>query len=192
LLDSPEVVSMTAINTLDSATAALTPTGAAVDASGGRGRAMMTFLAPGEMAVPIDQVSEILPDVAAPPTFGPDNLLRRIVVNRGRSIPVVSLERLLGSTPGPTAAGAAVLVINSGGQWVGFAVPRLQSIEYAHWEHALRPGPPGADPVAEVLRQRPLATVGTDAGERTIPVIDLQALADAVVSMGGAGVARAA
>ncbi len=187
LLELPEIASMAAANVID---------GDATDdarrqtSAGGRG--VITVRAPGELAIPIEHVSEILPHDDRAPEFGSSHLVKRITVVRGRSVPVISLERVLGSPEAPAETGAAVLVVTSGDAHVGFAVPGLKSIEHAHSEYSLPSRAGGGDPVASVLSRRSLAQVGNGDQQRTIPVLDLQNLADAFVANGvsTAGVRR--
>lgn len=133
------------------------------------GRALITVRAPHEIALPIDQVQEVLPYGCIDGQFGADTVLRRVQVINGRAVPVVCLARLLGRSPGPVDPMAAVLVAASGDRWVGFGVSRLEAIVHADSEHTL----PG---------QQAVATIGNAGGARTLPLLDLQALADAIVA----------
>ena len=123
----------------------------------------------GEVATPLEQVCEILAfDTTGRDAAGPNAVLD-IVIERGRSVPVLCLARLQ-SLP-PAAAGPhAVLVVESHGERVGFAVPQLRSIERADWEPAFPNfrGDGGRDR---------LALVGPAGAQRTLRVLDLVALA---------------
>lgn len=133
------------------------------------GRALITVRAPHEIALPIAQVHEVLPYGCIDGQFGATTVLRRVQVISGRAVPVVCLSRLLGHEPGPVDPLAAVLVVKTGERWIGFGVTRLEAIVHADTEHAL----PGGQTVATI----------TSAGRaRTLPLLDLQALADAVVA----------
>ena len=133
---------------------------------------MITYALSGEMATPLEQVEEILPysrDSEICESSGP---LLGFMVNRGRSIPVVCLSRLMGG-PSPEATPAtSVLVVSAGGDLVGFAVPQLKTIEPADWEPEL--------PEMGRSKARKLAQVGPGGVQRMLPVIDLVQLASSV------------
>ncbi|MEK8048954.1 chemotaxis protein CheW [Ideonella sp. DXS22W] len=150
-------------------------------------RAMVTFELAGEAAVPIEQLAEILPyrtaDAAASPAGTGGGALVGLVVDRGRSIPVLDLPRL--AAVGQLAPGidASVLVVQAGEAWLGFAVPRLRAIEPADWEPSLPSHGLGeADALTHTLRSRTLAQVGQGAEQRMLRVLDLGAIAQALQS----------
>lgn len=161
----------------------------AVDSAGaqlGR-RAMVTFDLAGEAAVPIEQLSEILPlrtdgQQGALGTLGAGGgAMLGLVVDRGRSIPVLSLPRLAAAGDLPMEAAASVLVVQAGSEWVGFAVPRLRAIEPAEWEPSLPAHGMGeTDALTHTLRSRTLAQVGQGAEQRMLRVLDLASIAQAL------------
>jgi purine-binding chemotaxis protein CheW len=149
------------------------------------GRPLITFRAPHEVAVPIDQVREILPFGCAPSMFGDESVLRRVQVLRGRSLPVLCLARLGGSLPGTVDASAAILVVEHGGHLLGYAVPMLGSIERAHWERGL-PGPAAPSQDAHALwGGRQVAGIGSAAAPRSVPVLDLWSMTERLASRQG-------
>ena len=168
----PEIVALAATGVPDAAAAA---TAAMGDAEGARdGRAVITFLAPSEMAVPIEQVREILAGVGAAAPLDAHGLVSRLVVQADRAVPVVRLERLFGR-PFDASADAPVLVVQADDAVVGFEVTALRSIEHTHWEQTMYP--PGGDLDAHGARRgHTLVTVGRGTGARTIPLVDLAAL----------------
>lgn len=176
LLAMPAVVNLAATNVPDTTTTGAVhgvagPTGAAAV----EGRSVITFMAPREMAVPIEQVSEILPEAARCAPLDPDALVTRIVVERDRTIPVVRLERLLGTEPGSDGP-PPVLVVSAADTWLGFEVTRLHSIEHATWEYTMRGKDDGA------AAGPTLVTVGQGASKRTIPLLDLVQVAGTFIA----------
>ena len=181
LLDAPDLVALAASNGGSDDTAR-----GGRDQAGrsGNGPAMITFRLPAEMAVPIGDVDEILPHGAHDAAFGADDVLRRIQVLRGRTIPVLCLARLMGFAVQGTEASAAVLVTSCDGQWVGFAVPQLQSIETLAWDARLPPPAAGDDALAALLAAPRVVTVGAGEHQRTMRCLDLRALASALLAGG--------
>lgn len=150
-------------------------------------RAMVTFDLAGEAAVPIEQLAEILPlrTDGQPGALGALNhgggAMLGLVVDRGRTIPVLSLPRLAAVGELPADGGASVLVVQSGGDWLGFAVPRLRAIEPAEWEPSLPAHGMGeADALTHTLHSRTLAQVGQGAEQRMLRVLDLASIAQAL------------
>lgn len=94
---------------------------------------MLLFVDAGhEVAVPVEQVREILawPErgLEAGAQIGPHSFL----VSRGRAIPVYSLPSLLGAPGGEyPGSSACVLVVGDGVDVVGFGAPRLITLELA-------------------------------------------------------------
>lgn len=138
-------------------------------------RNMVTYLLGGETATPIEQVAEILPHAPESAVFAGGDTLLGLVINRGRSIPVLCLSRLCGLAPPPASAALSVLVVESAGAHVGFAVTQLRSIDTAEWP--LVDAPRDAGVTSGPLDTRTLARVGSGATERLLPVLDLQQLA---------------
>lgn len=149
-------------------------------------RAMVTFDLAGEAAVPIEQISEILPLRTGGPAgalgaLGAGGAMLGLLVDRGRSIPVLSLPGLAAAGDLPMDAAASVLVVQSDDDWVGFAVPRLRAIEPADWEPSLPAhGMGDADALTHTLRSRTLAQVGQGAAQRMLRVLDLASIARAL------------
>ena len=142
-------------------------------------RHMLTYALAGETATPIEQVAEILAYADEGAVFADGGTLLGMVMNRGRSIPVLCLSRLTGATPPPPGASVSVLVVHSAGEHIGFAVPQLRSIEPADWPLAAdaRGGAPHA---GGPLDTRNLARVRSGGPDRLLPVLDLLALAQQV------------
>lgn len=134
-------------------------------------RSMITYELDGETATPIGQVREILAYQPVKQALMPEQALLDIVVERGRSIPVMCLSRLTGLPPPAVTPAVSVLVVEAEGACVGFAVPRLCAIEPAEWEPAVRLAAAGP------ARPGQLALVGQGAAQRMLHVVDLQALA---------------
>lgn len=160
---------------------------AAGDRAGEAARSMLTYDLGVETATPLDQVSEILPYTAASPSFETQGSVLGVLVNRGRSIPLLCLGRLTaGGSAVPAASTASVLVVESEGELLGFVVPGLKAIEPTRWAPEVRGfgprGEPAPDDVAGAARCRQLALVGAGPTERMLPVLDLQRMALAIRS----------
>jgi purine-binding chemotaxis protein CheW len=164
---------------LDNEVLALASVGSQVTAGGppagradavGTERTMLTYDLDVETATPLDQVSEILPYAPASSIFPEDNPMLGVMVNRGRSIPVICLGRLHAGQALARTASASVLVVESEGELVGFVVAGLKAIEPSLWQPELQhAGMAGGS--------RRLALVGDGLHERMLPVLDLQQLA---------------
>ena len=131
---------------------------------------MLTYDLDVEIATPLEQVSEILPYAPATSVLRHGGPVLGVMVNRGRSIPVLSLGQLHSASdwaPGPSAS---VLVVESGDDLVGFAVAGLKAIEPSAWQPTLQHGGLSGG-------SRPMALVGEGARQRMLPVLDLQQLA---------------
>lgn len=173
----PEIAALAATGVPDAASGATAAMGDAEDVRDGR--PVITFLAPREMAVPIEQVREILAGAGAAAPLDAEGLVSRLVVQADRAVPVVRLERLLGRPFAPSAD-APVLVVQADDAVVGFEVTALRAIEHAHWEQTMYP--PGGDLDAHGARRgHTLVTVGRGAGARTIPLVDLVDMARSVI-----------
>jgi purine-binding chemotaxis protein CheW len=136
-------------------------------------RSMITYALDRETATPLEQVTEILafsPDISVFPTEG---AMLGFMVHQSRSIPVLCLTQLMGAPRPQGMPSASVLVVESCGELVGFAVPQLKMIEPADWEPELPDmGSRGGGP-----KGRKLVQVGSGASERMLPMLDLQAMA---------------
>jgi purine-binding chemotaxis protein CheW len=180
LHQEPELQALAATNTQGQTQASDTQ-GFASGAALSGGRSMITYALGGETATPIEQVAEILPYTRDISLFRERGPLLGMLVNRGRSIPVLCLSRLAGHGPIEATPAVSVLVVESEGERVGFAVPSLRNIEPAEWEPELpRQGRAGHDDLAAVLGERKLAMVGRGEGQRMLRLLDLQRLAGAV------------
>lgn len=77
------------------------------------------------------------------------------------------MQALLGDTVG-------ALAVQRSGQWVGFVVPRLRAIERVQWA-------PARSALASALGADRVALVDGAAAQRSLHVVDLQALAARVL-----------
>lgn len=142
-------------------------------------RAMLTYGLAGETATPLEHVQEILPYACSVSIFQSDGALLGFTTHQGQSIPILCLSRLAGGPPPEVTPAASVLVVRSEAELIGFAVPRLKSIEAAEWEPEL---PDLTRAHGDAFRSRKLALVGVGTEERMLPVLDLVALAQQVRS----------
>lgn len=148
-----------------------------------QGRAVLTFMLGGETATPLEQVQEILPYTRDISIFDTRGSLLGVLVNRGRSIPVMCLSGLVGLPAPEVSPAVSVLVVDVDGTLIGFAVPMLKSIEFTQWEPTLTLGANnGAGDLAEALRSKTLVKVGAEQSSRMLPLIDLSAAARALQS----------
>lgn len=131
-------------------------------------RALITFELHGETAVPIEQVAEILPFQPQTAHFMSQGALLGLMTSRGRSIPLLCLQRLTGAASATSPSPTSVLIVQSEGDWIGFAVPRLHSIEQASWEpERTLPGLSGSK----------LVQLGSGEDQRLVRLLDLAQLA---------------
>lgn len=141
------------------------------------GACLITFDLQGEAAVPIEQVHEILPFHQTLALFSGPGAVLGMLADRGRSIPVVCLSRLLLGQAVQATNAASVLVVQAGHHLVGFAVPALRAIEHSRWQpqsQVFNRSHNGGSPAPGAgLRTGQLAQVGTGAQERMLPVLDL-------------------
>ncbi|MEK8086790.1 chemotaxis protein CheW [Aquabacterium sp. A3] len=148
-------------------------------------QSMLTYALGGDAATPLEQVSEILPYDPGLCVFAQQGALLGILVNRGRSIPVMCLSRLTGLASPEVSPAVSVLVVVHEGQHVGFAVPALRSIEPSDWSPELPAmGQPGGDPLAQALSGRRLVQVGVPGQQRMLPLLDLQQAARSLIEQG--------
>ena len=142
------------------------------------GRSVLTFMLGGETATPLEQVQEILPYSNDISIFDTRGSLLGILVNRGRSIPVMCLSGLFGLPAPEVSPAVTVLVVESKGVLIGFAVPVLKSIELTQWEPSLSLGA-GTDSsdLAQALKSKTLVKVGEEHVCRMLPLIDLASIA---------------
>jgi chemotaxis signal transduction protein len=189
---APLLQSLAQTNT-PATTAREAPGGTWAQASAVAGRSLLLFDAPAEVAAPIAQIAEILPfpaqgqDATEGCLTGAGSAAAQagvlgLMVERGRSILVVDLGLVLHG--GRAAAPRAILVVRSGEQYLGYAVAGLRAIEPARWEPELAgAGRAAQGRLEQVLRGAMLALVGARESERMVRVIDLQALAEALLGL---------
>lgn len=135
-------------------------------------RTVLTFDLAGEVAVPLEQVAEILPYEIASGVFAIGGALIGLTINRGQSIPLFCLQRLANFPPTSPTAETRVLVVQSGEDYVGFVVPRVRAIVPASWNPSLPAyAAPNIGPY--FANCRTLALVGEGDDERMLRVIDL-------------------
>lgn len=178
-----EVQALASTNTPGSS-AALDMAGTSAGLHGNGLRNMLTYALAGETATPLDQVSEILPYRSEIAVFAPGSRVLGLLVNRGRSIPVLCLSQLVMGESAPATDASSVLVVESQGELMGFVVPGLKAIEAAHWEPELPSLTPGA---GDTGRSRKLAQLGSGPAERMVPVLDLRRIAAGLQARPGAG-----
>jgi purine-binding chemotaxis protein CheW len=161
-----EVLALASVSQADAAAGAA----AAKPSTAATTRTLLTYDLDVEMATPLEQISEILPYAPATSIFADGGPKLGVMVNRGRSIPVLCLGQLHSGRAGARTPSASVLVVESEGELVGFLVDGLKAIEPSLWQpelqHACLSG--GG--------QR-LALVGAGSCERMLPMLDLRQLA---------------
>ena len=145
---------------------------------------LLTFDLGVETATPLDQIQEILPFRPDATVFEDQGATLGVVINRGRSIPMLCLSRLTAARAWQPTADASVLVVESDGDLLGFVVPGLRSIEETHWQPEARhlgalSGSPQLDE-GDGNGCRQLALVGAGASERLLPILDLHRLARSI------------
>jgi purine-binding chemotaxis protein CheW len=151
------------------------------DAALGGGRSMLIYALGGETATALEQITEILPYTADIGMFSQRGPLLGMLVNRGRSIPVMCLSRLTGHGAIEATPAVSVLVVEHDNERFGYAVPALRAIEPADWEPTLPTSAHHAsDELAAVLGERKLAMVGRGPSQRMLRVLDLHRLSAAV------------
>lgn len=147
------------------------------------GQVVITYDLLSELATPIEQVAEILRFDPALVVHPAGTALFGMLVDRGRTIPVLCLRALAGLPRGEWQPDACVLVVRSGDQWLGFGVGRLRAIEQVCLSHQLPGRGMGeGDRLAHTLGSQRIAVLRDDRGERTLRVLDLQQLADDLAS----------
>lgn len=180
---NPELQGLARVNTPVDGAAAGAGAASGPDAEAQRAGArcqVLTYDLGFEVATPIEQITEILPWSDDCTLFGAGSRTTGLVVSGGRAIPTFCLSTLMGLPGAARSPTASVLVVDTGGGFVGFNVPRLLSIDDAP---ASRPDASGvaranlqALPEAAGARWSPLR-VGSGSAERMLGVLDLQHLA---------------
>lgn len=193
----PEFAALASTNTpLDaSASGGGAPPAHAAGAQGATGsqgpaQVVVTFDVLGEQAAPIEQLSEILHFDASVIVHPAASAIFGMVIDRGRSIPVICLRALAGMERGEWQPGSCVLVVRRGEQYLGFAANRLRTIEAAERVFALPArGDAAGERFANALGSDRVATLrDAHGGERTLRLLNLEQLADELLS--GRRVAR--
>lgn len=133
-----------------------------------------------EVATPIEQINEILPWSDDCTLFGAGSRTTGLVVSGGRAIPTFCLSTLMGLPGAERSSTASVLVVDGGGGFIGFNVPRLLSIDDAPRSRPDASGVARANlqalPEAAGARWSPLQ-VGSGGTARMLGVLDLKHLA---------------
>ena len=143
----------------------------------------LVFRAGGEWAAPLAGVREIVPYPARLVALaGGRDAVVGLFTHRCAAIALVDLARLLGRESGPAAdSSKRVLLVEAGGQTVGFVVQELVSIEHALWQRssgALRPHAAGG--------RGTVIEIGAEAARRTVGRIDLVKMATELAAPGQA------
>ncbi|RBY79501.1 chemotaxis protein CheW [Blastococcus sp. TF02A-26] len=136
--------------------------------------AYLTFSIGVDVAVPLDQIAEILACPAALTAVGVDGV-RGLMTHRRAVLPVLDLASLLGCAERPAESASCLLVVEVDGQPVAFAVDALRGIAPLTWtdaEQSVR-GPHGDR--GTTLKSASLVRVGEE--KRLLPDLDLCALA---------------
>ena len=184
LRTDPQVVALSRVNTSEadrpSATAAAGSRATGAERAAPQ-RNVITYSLGHETATPIEQVREILPYRSDQTEFDTHSAVRGVAVIRDRSVAILCLSSLTTGAGPELTDSASVLVVESDGELIGFAVPALTAIEPTPWQ------PEGGDGGVPADRQAPsstvsrrLALVGTGGRERMLPMLDLMALARSV------------
>jgi len=184
LKDTEELVNFSATNvaapTAQSQQTILGQAGAGSHA----GVSMIVYALAADTATPFDQIEEILPYTRDAEVFGNDDDMLGLMINRGRSIPVMCLSRMMGGPACVTSSTTSVLVVAANGQHIGFAVNQLKSIETAQWEPDLPSTLNGHHRAAAGRASGKLAQMGHGPQARMLPVVDLARLAQHLCNQG--------
>ncbi|HEX4842933.1 MAG TPA: chemotaxis protein CheW [Limnobacter sp.] len=148
---------------------------------------LMVFALQEEFCTPMAQVLEVLPFDEAICMFNRDNPLLGVITHKSQAIAVLDLAQWMGLPKQNLAhQEASILLVDTGGTVVGFAVNALRSIQQANWSPAVpllgeeklqqhsRPG------LASPCKQ--MAELGEQGKTRMLEVLDLQALAQAYLN----------
>ena len=182
-----QVLALSRVNTSDadrsSAAAAGKRTAGAEQA--GLLRNVITYSLGHETATPIEQVREILPYRADQTVIDTHTAVRGLAVIRDRTVAILCLTSLTSGAGPELTDSASVLVVESDGELIGFAVPALTAIEPTQWQPD-DAGGAAAEPSAPSTVSRRLALVGAGGRERMLPMLDLLALARTVQAQAAA------
>ena len=156
-------------------------TGAAGLSDPHAGQPVLTFMLAAENAAPMDQLQEILPCPTDITRYETGTALLGMMTNRGRSIPVLCLARLMGTPAQEITSQTSVLVVNCGDLLIGFAVPMLKSIASVQRDKTHQVGADkGEKSLQAALQRRKLVQLGTGPDKKLLPLLDLAAIAEAV------------
>jgi purine-binding chemotaxis protein CheW len=178
LLADPQVAGFASVNTAvataddrgdDTASTVAVAAAAAAGAP-----SYLTFSLGVDVAVPLDQVVEILPFPASLTDTAVDGLLGTIV-HRQTAVPVFCLSTLLGREQRPPTATSCLLLVSVDGELAAFAVEVLRSIDPLTWRDETQQVRGAAEERGTTLRTAPLVRVGAHA--RLLPDLDLRAIA---------------
>ncbi|KAF0811524.1 Chemotaxis protein CheW [Andreprevotia sp. IGB-42] len=134
LSSHPDLVTLSQMNTApDGKVVARDADKAETGRTGMHGKMLTYDLGNGEIATPIEQISEILPWSHATTLLGDDGPAMGLMMNRGHAIPTFCLSTLTGQPRSALTPTASVLVVENQGGLIGFTVPRLISIDEATW-----------------------------------------------------------
>ena len=103
----------------------------------GTGARVILFDMDQTYAMPIDQVTEVLPYRHVIAGFAPSLAFKGYMTHRQQAIPVYDMAQALGMHKQPLDSDSNVLVMDIQGQAIGYAVGRLRAIETAQWSPTL-------------------------------------------------------
>ncbi|RBY74967.1 chemotaxis protein CheW [Blastococcus sp. TF02-09] len=176
----PELAGFASVNTAVATGPAPgdTTAGAVAVAAAHGAPSYLTFSVGVDVAVPLEQVMEILPFPASLTDTAVEGQLG-VIVHRRSAVPVYCLSQLLGRGQRAPTATSCLLLVGVDGAAVAFAVEGLRTIDPLTWRDDQQttgdPGERGA-----TLRTSPLVQVG--ANDRLLPDLDLRAVARRAVA----------
>lgn len=178
----PELLALSTLNATPGAAGSPTASAAttAVAIAHARGSAVITYDIGPEVATRLTQVIEVLPlpaDHARPASGHPAVI--GMFTHRGHSVTLICLSSLLESSARPDPLHARVLVVSTAGAHFGFVVPHLRHIESTVWEAPRKDNSAAARRSA--LGRHALVEIGTGAQRRTLHLVDLHGLAQALM-----------
>ncbi|KUL41643.1 chemotaxis protein CheW [Actinoplanes awajinensis] len=145
-------------------------------------RTFLTYNAGVDVATLLDQINEILPyPEHVVPLTGHFPGVRGVFTHRNQAIPLLCLTTMVGHVPPDDGQPGRVLVVLVPSGRIGFIVPHLQAIEQSVWEEEPAQRAVRLD---SLLSTSPLVEVTEGGQRRTMPHIDLQALAAACLPPG--------
>lgn len=148
----------------------------AAGSSNGRARAVLTFNIGHDLAVPLVQVSEIIPMRAqVVPTGSSAGPIVGVITHRGLVTTLIDLAQALGHAAQATDEHSRVLLVREGPHQLGFIVQRLGTVDECQWQTPARTGEAQFD-ATEFRRRPPLVQVGAAASAQTLALLDLASL----------------